>query len=576
MPKIQILPDNIANQIAAGEVVERPVAIVKELLENSIDAGAKNISVCFTLGGKGKIIVDDDGIGMSREDACLSVMRHATSKLNNISDLQRLNTFGFRGEALPSIASVSRFLLRSRRAEDEVGVELLINAGQKAEISECGMPCGTRVEISSLFHNVPARRRFLKSDETESGHIVKTVKAFIFAEKLLNISVFDGARKICESISSESWSERARSIFGINDVVRDIHFEKNGVSIEGTICLPGCGESNFRNVMTFVNRRLISSQLVNSAVSEAFCGFLPPNRKPVAFLLINLDRNAVDVNVHPTKREIRFRNEKFIKELLIEALEFWLKSFSVNNLKVSHSITHNVDVCKFVPPMLLSDSQQKFSIKNESSLVKVNNTGHYDECCRKLFISDYTSEIVFGNKQDWRFIGLIRNDCALFEGISGLIIFNFKLALRRIVYEKILRNDKCDLQNLLLPIDVLLDDVSIEDRNNILVSLERVGVVAVLNEQTICVTQIPQWFDISSVDLFIRELAKNDGDVVNLYQKLAALASRYAMYNKCNGEIEIMAIIKELSLCDNQLTCPRGFSIFFEVPFTDFNNRFGI
>ena len=576
MSKIKILPENIANQIAAGEVVERPVAIVKELLENSIDAGAKHVSVTFISGGKSKITVDDDGVGMSKEDAEMSVVRHATSKISNISDLQKLNTFGFRGEALSSISSVSKFLMRTRQKSDNVGTELLINC-EKDNISlgACGMAYGTYIEVSNLFHNVPARRRFLKSDETEAGHIIKTVKSFIFAEKDVDITLFEGNRKLCESIKTDSWAARAREIFGISDNLCDIFYEKNGVSIEGAICMPGQGDTNARNIMTFVNRRCVSSNVVNCAVNEAFAGFLPSNRKPVAFLLLNIDKAAVDVNVHPTKREVRFRNEYVIRDFIKEAIDFWIKKCNESVLGVSYEQKSARDRCAFFAPTFIKNSSGNGGTHNSIFAPKQNEIPG-------VVFDDKTNEVFSVNDKKWSFVGVVYDNCALFESNNGLILFNANLAVRRIVYENILINTEVSSQKLLLPINVKIETNEVEALDSLLPELENFGVKMYQSGECLYrINEIPQWIDIGSAEMFVRDMLEQFGEVIksngNDFHKNCALkASYWASSENYTTELDIEKLIAKLSKCENSLTCPRGFQIFYEIPFSDLKKRFGV
>lgn len=591
MSKIKILPENIANQIAAGEVVERPVAIVKELLENSIDAGAKHISVSFTSGGKSKIIVDDDGVGMSKEDAEMSIVRHATSKITNISDLQKLNTFGFRGEALSSISSVSKFLMRTRQQSDDVGTELLINGEQDGiSISACGMAGGTHIEVSNLFHNVPARRRFLKSDETEAGHIIKTVKSFIFAEKDIDITLFEGTRKLCESTKTDSWSERAREIFGISDNLCDIFYEKNGVSIEGAICRPGQGDTNSRNIMTFVNRRCVSSTVVNCAVNEAFAGFLPSNRKPVAFLLLNIDKAAVDVNVHPTKREVRFRNEYVIRDFIKEAIDFWIKKCNESASGISYSgISYEqksaIDRCAFFAPTFIQNSSRS-SLASSSNVFKKPNRTHqsiFDNSTQKqLLVGTKTDEIFPVDEKKWRFIGVVYDNCALFESDKGLILFNANLAVRRIVYENILSNADVSSQKLLLPIDVRIEKNEVESLDSLLPEIEKFGVQMYQSGECLYrINEIPQWLNIGSAGMLVRDMLEKFSEIMrsnsNDFHKNCALrASYWASAEKYTTEYDIETLMAKLSKCENSLTCPRGFQIFYEIPFSELKKRFGV
>jgi DNA mismatch repair protein MutL len=237
MSKIRILPDRVANQIAAGEVVERPAAVVKELIENSIDAGANKIEIEFRNGGKSYLRVEDDGVGMDPDQALLCLERHATSKIRKASDLDEIQTFGFRGEALPSISSVSRFTLRSRAKNSSEGNEILINGGKMIHVKECGMPQGTRIEVAHLFNSVPGRRKFLKTEVTESSHIIHLAKLYALAHPKITFSLIEGARTLFRSPACENLIDRVREIFGksLSECLAPIEVQTEGMNLGGLL-----------------------------------------------------------------------------------------------------------------------------------------------------------------------------------------------------------------------------------------------------------------------------------------------------------------------------------------------------
>ena len=251
MPEIRILSDRVANQIAAGEVVERPAAVVKELIENSIDAGAQKIEIEFRNGGKSYLRVEDDGRGMSQDQALLSLERHATSKIRNASDLKEVKTFGFRGEALPSIASVSRFLLRTRTSNDSQGSEVFMNGGKLVHVKECGMPQGTRIEVSHLFNSVPGRRKFLKTEATESTHIIHFSKLYALAHPAIEFSLVESGRTIFRSPVCEDITQRVREIFGksLSECLAPISVESGSLKLAGLIGKPGQSRSTRKEML---------------------------------------------------------------------------------------------------------------------------------------------------------------------------------------------------------------------------------------------------------------------------------------------------------------------------------------
>src|SRR3954469_18067448 len=322
MPTIRILSDRVANQIAAGEVIERPAAVVKELVENSIDAGATRIEVEFSHGGRSLIRVEDNGCGMSKDDALLSLERHATSKLVETVDLDRLNTFGFRGEAVPSIASVSHFVMQTRPAASATGTEIVINGGKLVHVRECGIAPGTRITVSHLFNSVPARRKFLKTDATESAHIIQTVRLYALACPQTAFTLIEDGRVLFQSPVCTTLGERVAEIFG-RQLVADllpVETAETGLKFSGLIGKPGVSRATRHEMLMFVNRRPVDSRTLNYALLESYATSLAKGRYPVAVLFLDLDPAAVDVNVHPAKREVRFRSEGAVRGFVIRAL----------------------------------------------------------------------------------------------------------------------------------------------------------------------------------------------------------------------------------------------------------------
>ncbi len=322
MARIRILSDRVANQIAAGEVVERPAAAVKELVENSLDAGATRIEVEFRHGGRALLRVEDNGRGMDREDALLAFTRHATSKIADTADLDRLATFGFRGEGLPSIASVSRCTLQTRTAGSEAGTEILVNAGQVVHVRDCGRPVGTRVEVEHLFEAVPARRTFLKTDRTEAAHIVQCVRLYALACPGVAFILVEDGQEVFRSPECATLADRVAEIFGrqLAETLVPVAAEEGRWRLHGLVGRPGAGRATRHETITFVNTRPVDSRTLNYALLESFRESLPAGRHPPAFLFFECDPAAVDVNVHPAKREVRFRDESAVRSFVIRSV----------------------------------------------------------------------------------------------------------------------------------------------------------------------------------------------------------------------------------------------------------------
>jgi DNA mismatch repair protein MutL len=326
MSKIKVLPDSLANKIAAGEVVERPSSVVKELLENALDASARSINIEVEAGGKRLIRVVDDGEGMTRDDAIIAFERHATSKLRTAEDLEAITTLGFRGEALPSIASVSRLFLRTKTGRDTEGTEVEFNGGKLVAVRDIAWPGGAEVEVRDLFFNIPARRKFLKSDATESFHIANLVQHYALANPQLSFLLVGNGRDVIRVATARSLKERAYQVLGgaLLDKLVEVNSEADGLRVLGFVSNPQEQRSSRDAQYLLVNRRFVRDQLIGRALSEAYRSMMPSGTYPAAVLFIEAPPTEVDVNVHPAKTEVRFLHEgavlAFVRDAVAEAL----------------------------------------------------------------------------------------------------------------------------------------------------------------------------------------------------------------------------------------------------------------
>ena len=320
VPRIRVLPGNLANQIAAGEVVERPASVVKELVENSIDAGARRIAISIELGVKRLIRVEDDGQGMVPEDARLAVERHATSKIARAEDLDGIATLGFRGEALPSIASVSHFVLRSRAHGTVSGTEVRVNGGAIASVAEVGMPEGTSIEVADIFYNLPARRKFLKSDGAESAQVSRLVTQLALCYPEIGFRLTSAGRRVLECPPVSTLRDRLFQLYGERTDLIEVRRETGDVKIVGYVAAlaeqgPTRGPQN-----VFVNRRIVRDRTIAHAIIDAYSVASIKERSPEVHLFVSMPHTAVDVNVHPTKAEVRFRDQSYVHEVMRRAL----------------------------------------------------------------------------------------------------------------------------------------------------------------------------------------------------------------------------------------------------------------
>ena len=324
MPRrIHVLPDGVANQIAAGEVVERPASVVKELVENALDAGASWVRVEIKGGGKQEIRVADDGVGMSREDALLCLDRHATSKIATAEELARVRTLGFRGEALPSVAAVSRLSLQTRESEEDVGTALRANGGRIVGVEDTARQPGTTVEVRNLFFNAPARRKFLKAASAETRAVNETVTALALAHPRVSFSLLSGSNRLLDLPSAGDVATRVAGLWGEEEARKllPVAGREGPVELRGLIQRPDAAEPGFRRAYLFVNRRPFRAPALLRAADRGYRTTVAPSVRPWLFLYFRVEDESVDVNVHPAKTEVRFRNQAAVETLLEESVQ---------------------------------------------------------------------------------------------------------------------------------------------------------------------------------------------------------------------------------------------------------------
>lgn len=419
MSKIQVLPDIIANKIAAGEVVERPASVVKELLENSLDAGSTQIQVETLSGGKTLIKIIDNGEGMLREDAMLAFERHATSKLRNIDDLEKIKTLGFRGEALPSIASVAKVSLRTKTVAELEGTEIEIEGGRILAVNDLAWPGGTEIDIKDLFFNVPARRKFLKSDSTENFHISNLITNYALANPHISFNLWQNGREIIATSKVETLKERAYQLFGAEFIENLMEVQERGeISIHGFVSKPQEQRASRDSQYLFVNGRFVKDRVLTKAISDAYKNVIPPGSYPVVMLMIDIPSEEVDVNVHPAKTEVRFRRPYVISESVASAIRAAFsqtKPFANFPIKESYStktseiktpeILQNKPLTKPVPATpeieIAPTNSTIFDLPDvddpfETTPVKTTNKAQFD----LDFISDEQQQVIKTNNTE--------------------------------------------------------------------------------------------------------------------------------------------------------------------------------
>jgi DNA mismatch repair protein MutL len=595
MPTIRILPDRVANQIAAGEVIERPAAVVKELVENSLDAGATRIEVEFRSGGRAYIRVEDNGAGMSRDDALLSLERHATSKITEAADLDRLTTFGFRGEALPSIASVSRFELQTRGAGDESGTEILVNGGKFVHVRDCGRPVGTRLVVSHLFNSVPARRKFLKSDATESAHIIHCVRLYALACPQAAFTLIEDGRVIFRSPECATTAERVAEIFGrqIAESLLVIEAAEAGLRLRGLVGRPGVGRATRHEMITFVNQRPVDSRTLSYALIESYHEAIPKGRYPLAFLFLEIDSAAVDVNVHPAKREVRFRNESQVRAFVIRAVLERLRELSgtpatTPALAKPLEARQNLEapsVSTGTPPAESRIAAPFPVFRPMAAPIPTPATTASGPPAATPASPQFQNKAPQARIR-WRYVGLAHGVYALFETEAGLVLLDRRAAHERIWYERLREQfiaGRVGTQRLLLPVPVELDAITTALLLDRLVFLNGHGFEIVeFGRNFFRVEGVPEWMDPADAESFLRDLlgALREGlltakDIDLARDELARLAAvRAVRMPDGTSESEMHSLVTQLFSCRQPLTNPAGRPTYIELSSGELARRF--
>jgi DNA mismatch repair protein MutL len=472
---IKLLPDSVANQIAAGEVIQRPASVLKELMENSVDAGAGIIKIIIKDSGRTLIQVIDDGSGMSETDARLSFERHATSKISSAQDLFAIRTKGFRGEALASIAAVSMVELKTRRREDDSGTLIIIN-GSKVESQEpCSCPTGSGFSVKNLFFNIPARRKFLKSDNTEMRHIITEFQKIVIAHPEIRFSMFHNDNEIY-TLGSGNFRQRIIGVFGkqINNDLITLETATTLINIKGFIGKPENARRTYGEQFFFVNNRFMKHPYFHKAVIEAYQNILPPESIPSYFIFMEIDPAAIDINIHPTKTEIKFEDERAIWQILMASVKEALGRFNIvpsldfeDEGLIEIPVRSSFRDLPEQPAIEIDPRYDPFAgderISNQDSIIErfeqENNSG-WEKLYSALERDDPRSAKVDTERRFFQ----IKNKYIICPVKSGLMIIDQKRAHERILYERFLENlnnNRNISQTELFPVSIELNPADI-------------------------------------------------------------------------------------------------------------------
>jgi len=601
MSRIRLLPETVASQVAAGEVVERPASVVKELIENSIDAGARKIDIVIRRGGISLVRVIDDGCGMDRDDALLSLERHATSKIRSAADLQAVATLGFRGEALPSIASVSRFRLTTRETGAVAGTEIIINGGKIDVVRDGGEAPGTQVEVRSLFYNLPARRKFLRAENTESRNIEHQIHLQAIGHSQIGFSLLRGDRMLFQLPAAATLGDRIRDLYGIELVERLVEVNattSRNIHIGGFIGQAGLSRQTKTQQLVFVNGRAIESGLLAGAIREGYHTALMKGQYPVTFLFLELDPGSVDVNVHPAKREVRFRDPAAIREAIVHSIQqtlergrvAWQQKFRAPpigpaalpgkvapDLKLRPEVVAPAESHRELPRLgpTVTGAAAVGGVVDSRIAVKPDKAPSQAPVKRN------------GAQQQFQIIGVLSKLYVLMENAEGLVLVDQHAAHERILFEELRRRMEeqgVPTQKLLLPqtFDVPPRDADWIERN--LSILQKMGIgIESFGPGTFKIDSLPGFLNVSDPAQFIRKIiddlksAGNNTSAMRLGEEMIAkTVCRHAV--KANDLLrypEIEKLIRDLLDCDLPYCCPHGRPTMIQIPLAELEKKFG-
>jgi len=588
--KIRVLPDDIANRIAAGEVVERPASVVKELMENSLDAGAARIAIDVEEGGRRLVRVTDDGEGMSPEDALACFGRHATSKLYEPDDLFSIKTLGFRGEALPSIASVSRLTLETQ-TDGSIGTTIEIAGGKLLSQREQAFPRGTQIRVEDLFFNVPARRKFLRSESYELSQITTYCTHYALAFPEIHFLLKSANFEILAAPATSGFRDRIFQVFGKDLLDQMVEYKKDygrsGVKIHLFTSRPHIQKYNRNSMFFFINRRLVRDRIILHAISDAYRNILPSGTFPVVILFVTIPYEDVDVNVHPAKTEVRFKHQSFVHDAIRDSILSGLtrdktivpmesdagimSPFSVPVPQPRIPDSWSVDDPIARAPFELQPGMRMPGSGEEVPLALNFKAGESIETCGEQAAEEAPTYPEFERvMSEVRPLGQLRDSFIIATDLSGLIVIDQHVAHERVLFEAYLRQKlagKLDIQRLLMPIVVQLPPRQLVILDSIIPELAQNGFeVEPFGPKTIAIKTAPAVLKAAAVEKLLVELLdglERETQVMNidaLKKKIAATVSCHAAIkiNTPLDETKMQWLLGELMKTDVPTVCPHG------------------
>lgn len=587
--RVHLLSEITANQIAAGEVIERPASVVKELVENSIDAQATQIDLVIKGGGRSLIQVTDNGFGMSRDDALLCLERHATSKIKTGEDLKSLLSYGFRGEAIPSIASVSHFRLKTSEPGSVSGTEIQVDGGKIISVQDVGMASGTQLEIRSLFYNLPARRKFLKTENTELSHVQQQVIYSALARPDVGWKLHYEAQNPKIWAPGQDLSRRCAAIFGeawIKEMIPVDH-RVGGYRLWGLIGRPGMSRSNRAEEFFFVNQRPVESKALHYGLLEGYHNSLMRGRYPLCVLFFEIDPAEVDVNIHPAKREVRFHQDFGVRQFVVETIKKSIRGHQVGPTPIytpSHSSSSSMDTPVSSPNLIASSPMKEGSRPEIARPMSLN----LDEPIVPHQGSVQQADSVPFKNLSIRITGAVGNLYLTGECPEGLILIDQHAAHERVWFEKLLKQVKAQevvSQKLLLPVTLQVTPQEGDFIQRQLNDLNQVGLgISLFGTNSFLVDAIPSLFRTKNVEGFLRYLLNDLQEEGGETRKKRLLGEETIAKKACRQAVKASDPLKpqewnqlviDLLQCEFPYTCPHGRPTLILMKWNELDRKFG-
>ncbi|MBT8038451.1 MAG: DNA mismatch repair endonuclease MutL [Verrucomicrobiae bacterium] len=598
MSRIQILDDILASQVAAGEVVERPASVVKELVENSLDAGAKHVTVEIQRGGAALIRVTDDACGMSREEAMLSLERHATSKLHSSDQLASIMTLGFRGEAVPSIASVGRFRMATRERGCVEGTEIFVDGGKLKDVRDAGVPEGTCVELKQLFFNVPARRKFLRAETTEAAHVEHQLRLHALAAPEVRFTFVKDGRHVFDLAGTHDWRVRISGLAGAesaSQLIEVAEYQGRGMTVRGYLLPSEFARKGRRQQFVFLNGRPIEDPAVSRALRDGYRGAIGDGVHPAAWLWLQMDPTLVDVNVHPAKREVRFHRPHEVSRCVAEAVEAALKPQPVDLPSpsvVTPSFPSPGDAEPDSPPRKMESAAKPDPATPHGSQVgpapQVSPAQFPHRAERQEELTD-TSGASLIKQPDFKLIGPLHDRYIVLEGDEGVVLLDPVAARERVVYEDLLQGVKknggggIESQGLLVPelleLEALDAELVIRHAAHF---LEAGMTVEAFGGSTVKVSSFPFFLKVSDVRRFLLDLVDElsatvgtrRGKAMAFEVFAASIARRAGKGEPCRID-HADELLAAMFACDLPYCSPDGRPTLIHISLNELDRKFG-